>query len=415
MATTHRLDRLTLRWLLLLAVAVGGGFLAGVVLPRALGLAMTALDPPPIRSSGVVSVDRSRADAGYVTVGALQDDTMRLISHGGDVVHSWNLPYPLAGMATMASNGSLVYLGQLPEWTTNPSGQPGIGGIAGVVQRLSWDGQVLWTFEDKYISHDFTELPDGTIATLKMAALPTEFATRVPGGIPNSEQNDTMWEDEIVEIDPTTKAEQVVFDPARVWEPEDHPLPDFMPRSEWTHANSITYTESDPITHQEAYLVSFRDLNTIVLVARETGQVIWSYGGLWVLDQQHDATLLPNGHVLLFDNGQYLRGRPSASTIIEIDPATDKVVWSYGGYGPAGTKFYSALTGGAQRLANGNTLITLGLSGQLIEITPDASIVWDYRSADGRPDPKYPGEVLNFLFKSRSYDPSVVGPLLEHG
>ncbi len=88
--------------------------------------------------------------------------------------------------------------------------------------------------------------------------------------------------------------------------------------------------------------------------------MIWSYGGPWVLDQQHDATLLPNGHVLLFDDGQYLRGAPSASKVLEIDPTTNQVVWSYMGYGVFGANFYSAITGGAQRLANGNTLATLG-------------------------------------------------------
>ena len=77
-----------------------------------------------------------------------------------------------------------------------------------------------------------------------------------------------------------------------------------------------------------------------------------------------------------------------------------------------GTKFYSALTGGAQRLPNGNTLITLGLKGQLMEITPDGGIVWDYRSADGLPDANYPGETLDFLFKSRSYESAEVMPLL---
>ncbi len=45
-----------------------------------------------------------------------------------------------------------------------------------------------------------------------------------------------------------------------------------MQRAEWTHANSIFYTASDPLTHQEAYLISFRVVSEILLVSRATGQ-----------------------------------------------------------------------------------------------------------------------------------------------
>ena len=207
-------DRLrTARWLLLVAVAALGSFLAGLVLPRIVGLSLTVFSPPPIRSSGVVTLNRGLADDGFVTVGSLQDDKVKLINHEGNVVHTWDLGYPLAGMATMGSAGNLIYLGQLPEWTANPASQPGIGGIAGVVRNCSWDGHVVWSLEDRYVSHDFAQLPDGEIATLEMAPVPPEVAQQIPGGIPDSEQGGRMWEDQIIEIDPVTGAERVVFDP----------------------------------------------------------------------------------------------------------------------------------------------------------------------------------------------------------
>ena len=76
--------------------------------------------------------------------------------------------------------------------------------------------------------------------------------------------------------------------------------------------------------------------------------------------------------------------------MLEIDPRTNNVVWSYSGYGVVGTDFYSSITGGAQRLPNGNTLVTLGTKGQVMEITPDGAVVWDYRAGSDTPDPKYP-------------------------
>ena len=42
------------------------------------------------------------------------------------------------------------------------------------------------------------------------------------------------------------------------------------------------------------------------------------------------------------------------------------------------SKFYSSYISSAQRLPNGNTLITEGSDGRLIEVTPEHEIVWEY-------------------------------------
>jgi Arylsulfotransferase (ASST) len=397
-------------WVLVVVIAAAVAFAAGLFGPGALGVTISVFAPPPIRSSGVVTNDQAHADGGYVTVGVLNDQRVDLVAQDGRVVHSWQLPNELAGTATMDANGDLTYLGRLQKYVDDPPTD--VPNASGMVQRLDWDGNVIWTFEDDLIHHDFTQLPDGTLATLRHTVLPAADAARIPGGIPDTELVGRMFVDQIVEADPTTGDELVVFDIGEAWQPEEHPIPDYMQRREWTHANSIEYTDSDPVSHQEAYLISFRTTSTIMLVARETGRIIWSYGEDWVLNQQHDPTLLPNGHVLVFDNGQYLRGMVSASRALEIDPLTDEVVWTYQGYGIAGSTFYSPITGGAQRLPNGNTLITLGTKGQLVEVTSDGDIVWDYRVAWGPEDPKYPGETLSFLFKSRSYPADEVSKLL---
>lgn len=43
-------------------------------------------------------------------------------------------------------------------------------------------------------------------------------------------------------------------------------------------------------------------------------------------------------------------------------------------------RFYSPFVSGAQRLPNGNTLITEGASGMLLEVTRDHQLVWEYIS-----------------------------------
>ncbi len=94
------------------------------------------------------------------------------------------------------------------------------------------------------------------------------------------------------------------------------------------------------------------------------------------LHRQHHPTLLENGNILLFDNGQ------QRSQIVEIDPLTFEVVWRYA---PKGG-FLSRFRGSAQRLPNGNTLITESDRGYVFEVSPDHEIVWRYANPDVQPD-----------------------------
>lgn len=69
------------------------------------------------------------------------------------------------------------------------------------------------------------------------------------------------------------------------------------------------------------------------------------------------------------------------SRVLEIDPITLKIVWQYtpaeAGYMMPfdSNRFYSPFISGAQRLPNGNTLITEGSGGRIIEVTPDHELI----------------------------------------
>ncbi len=72
--------------------------------------------------------------------------------------------------------------------------------------------------------------------------------------------------------------------------------------------------------------------------------------------------------------------------------------------------FYSAFISGAQRLKNGNTLITEGMRGRFFEINPDKEIVWeywnpykfDYKLPDGSPAQPV-GPFMYNVFRSTLY------------
>jgi hypothetical protein len=145
---------------------------------------------------------------------------------------------------------------------------------------------------------------------------------------------------------------------------------------------------------------------------------------------QHHAHMIPRGlpgegNILLFDNGGgagYGAPNPGAPTgldnalrdysrILEFDPVTLKAVWQYPPKqtGPAGPTnsgvLYSSFVSSAQRLPNGNTLITEGATGRIFEVTPSNETVWEFVSpyvgvlagppADPpRPPPLRPGSMV---------------------
>ena len=94
------------------------------------------------------------------------------------------------------------------------------------------------------------------------------------------------------------------------------------------------------------------------------------------------------GNLLLFNNRNNVvreqdRTEIEYSSILELKlplledgrydwNADTEVVWQYD------QGFYSPFISGVQRLPNGNTLITEGTSGRLLEVTSDGEVVWEY-------------------------------------
>jgi len=143
------------------------------------------------------------------------------------------------------------------------------------------------------------------------------------------------------------------------------------------HTNSIQSINRDVpgLCSRGAWLISVRELDTIAVVDTRTRSLVWEYGP-GVLQEQHDASLLANDDILVFDNGV----QREASRVVQIRPSTGKIVWQYEGDPPG--SFYSERKGSAQRLANGNTLIAESDRGRAFEVTPEGKIVWEFFNPD---------------------------------
>jgi len=221
----------------------------------------------------------------------------------------------------------------------------------------------------------------------------------VRGGLPGTEENGDMWADYLVEM--TTEGD-VVWE-WRSWEHLD-PEADGITaqqhrRDAWTHGNAVTEMPDGNL------LVSFRNISTVVIVERATGRILWKLGPP-VLAQQHAPTVLPNGHILIFDNGTHRADHPVPfSRVIEVEPSTKEIVWTY--QERRVIDFFSPYISNAQRLANGNTLIFEGIHGRLFEVTSGGEVVWEYVSPFFFEAPGRPG-LNNSVFRAFRYTPDEI-------
>jgi hypothetical protein len=147
--------------------------------------------------------------------------------------------------------------------------------------------------------------------------------------------------------------------------------------------------------------VSFRNTSTVINVDRKSGKIVWRLGAP-PLSGQHAPTPLPNGNILIFDNGPHrLDESLNFSRVIEVQPSTKKIVWKY--QEPVVTGFFSPRISNAHRLPNGNTLINEGVFGRFFEVTTDGEVVWEYVNPHFGPPGATAAKQQNSTFRAYRY------------
>jgi hypothetical protein len=301
------------------------------------------------------------------------------------------MPYPPGLYGYLTEKGTLFYNGKIPN-DTFLGETPFKGGAA---LEADWNGRVLWEVRQANHHHDGRLLKNGNVLFLCATELPTDMARKIQGGRPGTEVNGKMWADYLLEV---TREGRTVWE-WRTWEhldPAEYPIafPENV-RSEWTHGNAIVELADGNL------LVSFRNISTIIKIGRTTGRVVWKLGAP-SLSGQHAPTPLLNGNILIFDNGPHRLDRVFPfSRVIEVNPATNEIVWKYQEAFPP--SFYSDRISNAQRLPNGNTLINEGQFGRLFEVTPESEVVWEYVNPFFGPVSAAPARQSNNVFRAYRY------------
>jgi Arylsulfotransferase (ASST) len=336
---------------------------------------------------GVIQYDPDKSSPGVTLIESVFDDNLglRLFDSRGNILHTWPALY-----SEIARNTDFKHTRDIPtnDWATwiqgaalYPDGDVLFNLPRHTMVRMNACGEVEWTLPAR-AHHSIDIDNDGNIWTLALR-YHSEPDPRFPWMRP-------IWRDDLVlEVSPQGEILREISliellyanDLIGALFPAGHELLDGHKRVDVLHTNDVEILSRKdaaafPLFEAGDAVVSFRNINLIIVFDPDSGVVKWSQTGPWL--RQHDPDFLSDGRILIFDNrddganGQILGG----GRLIAVDPGTRKVETIY--EGTPEEPFYTPERGMAQALDNGNFLITETSGGRVFEVTPDGTIVWSY-------------------------------------
>ena len=387
----------------------------------------------PIRAqsvypTGTTIYEPARAWNGYTVLSPLQTQAVLVIDMNGNVVKRWEgLNNSAGGPARVLPGGILISASG-----ARPPNQESLE----LVQQ-DFDGKVIWQFSHNeqiktgegstiwsarqhhdwqreslpagYYSPESAPVVEGTSTlilthTNRMQPKVADVMLEDDRLVEVSWKGEVLWEwvasDHIDELGFAPDARKAIkaaqsFNKARG-------------SFDWLHINSAHYVgpnrwfdQGDMRFAPNNVIISSREASLLAIVGRD-GKIVWRLGpdfseskelrSIRQIIGQHHAHIIPKGlpgagNLLVFDNGGssgYGFASPiapdgvgafarSTSRVVEINPVTLELVWSY-----TNPRFFSTNISSAQRLPNGNTLITAGAGGRMFEVTTQGAIVWEY-------------------------------------
>lgn len=272
----------------------------------------------------------------------------------------WFMQMPKSNnvLAAMQPGGQLMIMAEETSGLFNVAGAP-------LWQWLSpFDlkgGTMLSSPMDGMPHHDMRLLPGGRVARLEFDIQEGKFGDRI---VELDEEQKVLWS----------------------WSTLDH-----LAADDWPGLNSLRVSDSE--SH---VLVSARNQSRVYWIHRKSGEVVWSAGpggtlklqdtpGASWFALQHDAQLLPNGNLLVYDNGMPKRGY-SRAVEYEVDLAKGTATQVWECKGKTGEHWYSAGEGSAERWDDGRTLVaapdyqaSFPALSRVMLFTPEGELDWQIR------------------------------------
>ncbi|MGY0393235.1 aryl-sulfate sulfotransferase [Bizionia sp. KMM 8389] len=384
---------------------------------------------------------------GYTLLSPLGSPHTYLINNEGFVVNKWSSEMR-ALVSYLSPEGNLIRAITQPD--NNFS-----SGATGAIEILDFEGNQLWFWEyntpEHVLHHDIELLPNNN---LLVTVWENKSATNAinQGRDPNLLNENAVWHCKILEIEILENNQaQIVWE----WSVWDHLIQDFdntkanygvvsehpelldinfsNGSANFNHINSIDYIEEF-----DQIVLSSRVFNEFWIIDHSTtteeaashsggsynkgGDLLYRWGNPQTYNSgtdsqqrlygQHDVTWIGNsnnadGNFLLFNNDRFLNKSSIDEVLIpqntdgsyNLEPhianLPESYAWSFND-----PLIYSPRLSGANRLNNGNTLITMGGTGTIFEVNASGSIIWQYQ---------VPIDGNSGLFKVKKYNKNYSG------
>jgi hypothetical protein len=320
--------------------------------------------PPPTPATGVTLHD-PRAAAGTNLIASAHERVIRELDLDGVELRRWTLP----AEATQAHD---------------PTGFRRVapladGGVVAILEgralvRFDASGHLVWR-TDAWVHHDVHPLPDGGFLTL----------TRTTRAIPELSAGGAFVDDRVSWFDadgrPTRHLSVLsALQASRWWGLAVQARADRRDakQRDLLHTNAVqlldgTASDRNPRFAAGNLLVTMNYLDAAGVIDPAAGAFVWMLAGKGVV-HPHDAELLPDGRLQIFDNS----GGHPWSGVRWFDVARGDLRQSW--MGSPEWPFHTRNCGGAQLLPNGNLLLIEANAGRAIELSPDRTPVWEWRS-----------------------------------
>lgn len=250
------------------------------------------------------------------------------------------------------------------------------------ILRMNSCGEIVWQLDNR-AHHSVARADDGTfwIPTTTAARRPT--SELYPDGYPGLDR--PVNHDHLVRI---SESGQVLDSISVLDVLFENDLTRFLSKArpdeapDLMHVNDVEplsplIAEEYPLFAAGDLVVSLRSPDLVLVVDPATRIVKWHASDPFV--HQHDPDFIGNGWIGVFDNREDGTDRGTllgGSRVLALQPHSDSVQILYN---PTEMdEFYTPVLGKWQLLGNGNMLLTEGVTGRVLEVASDGSIVWDW-------------------------------------
>ncbi|MFA6457274.1 MAG: aryl-sulfate sulfotransferase [Bacteroidota bacterium] len=327
-----------------------------------------------------------RSSAAYLPAPPITIDSVNNPSPGYIFLATWDRNVPIHNYANylfiLDSSGKILdstrVIGAPFDFQIQPNGMlsyglgdyigntPGNGNLRHFVLDSTLAKVDSFQMKNGYFTdfHDFILLPNGHAMMMSYHTVTYDLSKVVPGG-----KTDALLVIDVFQEQ--DKDKNVVFE----WRDIDYiPITDTDLKLTDPRVNPSTLNAFE-LDDDGNLLMSFRNHSDIMKISRETGEVMWKFGGLkneftfvgehkenapYYFARQHDIHRLPNGHISLFDNGEFHSPWYSRAVEYELDEV-NKVATLVSEYRYTSGNISAQAAGNAHRLPNGGWFVGFGI------------------------------------------------------